>query len=128
MIISNTVLPEELVSFSAELYVSDIEASLDFYSKLPRFCIIRISEDRSFASVLFWQSLIMLFHVPDASGPDTASVELRFLIDDIDAYYAELRAIDTSIVSPLETKDYGLKQFYLHNPDGVHLRFACLSK
>lgn len=67
---------------------------------------------------------LMLGECPDemtAEATGNHSWFLHLLIDDVDAYFAEVLARGADIVSPPGDRDYGLREFVLRTPDGHRL-------
>ena len=49
---------------------------------------------------------------------------VHLLIDDVDAYFHEVRARGADILSPPADRPYGLREFILRTPDGHRLVFG----
>lgn len=64
---------------------------------------------------------LMLGECPDemtAEATGNHSWFLHLLIDDVDGYYASVRARGAEIISPPGNRAYGLREFVLRTPDG----------
>ena len=49
---------------------------------------------------------------------------IHLLVDDVDAYFAELRAKGALLVNTPTNREYGLREFILTTPDGHRLMIA----
>lgn len=52
----------------------------------------------------------------DASGP--IAPEVSIAVDDVDEAYAEALSRGLEIVHPLTTEDWGVRRFFVRDPDG----------
>src|SRR5437016_4375111 len=94
---------KEFVPFGAEVYVSNLEASLKFYQELG-FQIIRKDETHNFVSFEFNGAIFMIEEKPEWAQP-TQGIVLRFVIPDVKSYYDELLKKGVNISKPLAVKD-----------------------
>jgi catechol 2,3-dioxygenase-like lactoylglutathione lyase family enzyme len=70
---------------------------------------------------------VMLGECPDeiaAGDTGNHSWFIHLLVDDVDAYYAELRAKGALLVNTPTNREYGLREFILTTPDGHRLMIA----
>jgi catechol 2,3-dioxygenase-like lactoylglutathione lyase family enzyme len=70
---------------------------------------------------------LMLGECPDevaAGETGNHSWFIHLLVDDVDAYYAELRAKGALLVNTPTNREYGLREFVLTTPDGHRLMIA----
>lgn len=70
---------------------------------------------------------LMLGECPDevaAGETGNHSWFIHLLVDDVDAYYAELRARGALLVNTPTNREYGLREFVLTTPDGHRLMIA----
>lgn len=70
---------------------------------------------------------LMLGECPDeVSAGETGnhSWYMHLLVDDVDGYYAELRAKGALLVNTPTNREYGLREFILTTPDGHRLMIA----
>lgn len=70
---------------------------------------------------------LMLGECPDevaAGETGNHSWFIHLLVDDVDAYYAELRAKGALLVNTPTSREYGLREFVLTTPDGHRLMVA----
>ncbi len=113
---------KEFVPSSAEVYVSNLERSQNFYQKVLGFQVIRRDESHNFISFGFNGAVYMIEQKPELVGP-TKGIILRFLVDDIQSYYDQVQQNGALISKPLAIKDYGAKRFYVTDPDGYQIKF-----
>lgn len=70
---------------------------------------------------------LMLGECPDevaAGETGNHSWFMHLLVDDVDAYYEELRAKGALLVNTPTNREYGLREFILATPDGHRLMIA----
>lgn len=106
-----------------EVYVRDLERSLEFYRALG-FDLVR--RTGGFA-VLSWDGHVLFLdekpELPElAAGRERANV--RIMVPDVDALWQRAHAVGASISAPIGDRYYGLRDFTVRDPDGFGLRFA----
>ncbi|CAM3996992.1 VOC family protein [Deinococcus marmoris] len=108
------------------LNVPDIAASAAFVRKhfgfvaemdLPEVVSLR-REDVGF-SLIFLPTGLKTFKPAEAAGSAGMGLLVAFVVDDIDAEYARLRAEGVQIVTPMETEEWGERYFQMRDPNGV---------
>ncbi|NLI81160.1 MAG: hypothetical protein GX443_05650 [Deltaproteobacteria bacterium] len=110
---------EQLVT---ALYVHDIAKSRRFYESLG-FKVNR--QDRNFMELEWEGSLLFLVEMHDAPASwERPAGNLRVLVPDVDAHWDRCLRLGLEITRPIETRDYGLRDFTVAGPDGLHIRFA----
>jgi catechol 2,3-dioxygenase-like lactoylglutathione lyase family enzyme len=117
-----TELPESMPQLVIEVYVRDLERSLDFYRALGFDLVRRTS---GFA-VLSWAGHVLFLdeqpQLPDLAGRERANV--RVMVPDVDALWQRAQSVGASICAPIADRSYGLRDFTIRDPDGFGLRFA----
>ena len=115
-------LPESTPQLVIEVYVRDLERSLDFYRALG-FDLVR--RTGGFA-VLSWAGHVLFLdeqpQLPDLVGRERANV--RVIVPDVDALWHRVQSVGASISAPIADRSYGLRDFTIRDPDGFGLRFA----
>ena len=126
----------DTVPITVELFVPDVQASVSFYTKKLGFTLIRMErgeqggeERATFAIIALGRAVMLFAHeslrdwlaVPP--GP-AGSISIRIMVEDVDAVHQSARDQGVPIVAEIGDRDYGLRDFSLHDPDGFHLRFA----
>ena len=123
MIHSSKMTDEERVPFAAELSVSSLQRSLDFYVSLG-FEVYRIHEETNFAVLTLGESLLMVWQDP-VDGPRGLGVGLRFYVGEgLRAFYDNAILKDVAITQPYTEAEYGIDEFYIEDPDGYRVRFC----
>ena len=129
---------EPLVPVAPEFFVRDMEASLRFYSDGLGFAILRREPDFAVAALGDAHALLALPEASPAaeatsavetwlaSGPRGVGVNVRIMVDDVDAMYRRAREIGATVVWEIDDRYYGLRDFIIADPDGYCLRFAAL--
>lgn len=122
-----------------ELDVSDLDRSLDFYTRLAGFAVTYARPEERFAYLTLGDAHLMLeeaagpgrrFRTAPLEPPYGRGVNFQIQVDNAAACYARLQAAGSGIVIPLEEKWYrrarqelGQRQFVVADPDGYLLRF-----
>lgn len=100
----------------ADLHVSDIESARDFYSgylglSVEEFnlgWVVRFTSPQTGANVQ------LVTH--DAAAPEDPLISVK--VDDVDAAYEDARRRGYEIVHPLSTERWGVRRFFVRDPDG----------
>lgn len=105
-----------------EVYVRDLERSLDFYRAIG-FDLVR--RTGGFA-VLSWAGHVFFLdeqlQLPDLAGRERANV--RVMVPDVDVLWQRAQSMGATISAPIGDRSYGLRDFTVRDPDGFGLRFA----
>jgi len=120
---------EPLALVAPEFFVRDIQRSIAFYTGALGFTVLRA--EHNFAVVALGEAHVLLAHesiAPDKatldSGPRGSGVNVRIMVDDVDAVYRRATSAGARIVDDIADRYYGLRDFILADPDGFMLRFA----
>lgn len=105
-----------------ELFVRDLAVSLAFYSGLG-FEVERKEED---LAALRWEERALLLQHSTRLGerPPRPFGNLRIMVDDVDACWANALHLGAPVFNPIADRDYGLRDFIVLDPDGFGVRFA----
>jgi len=110
---------EQLV---AEIFVRDIERSIEFYRQLG-FELLR--KEGGFAE-LAWEGhrlfLDQRSKLPPV--PDFPAANMRVMVPDVDRYWTLCQEMKARVVAPIGNRIYGLRDFTVADPDGYGVRFA----
>lgn len=124
----------KFTSITPNLIVRDIAKSTAFYRDVLGFAIKQtVPESAPFVFVwlerdgvpVFLNDLKAAAHdYPDAARlPQGGSATMFFVITGVDAYHAAV-APKASVVMPLKTQFYGMREFAITDPDGHIITFA----
>ena len=121
-----------LTPVAPELFVRDVDASIDFYAKSLGFTLLRTDPPEGgrhfFAEVALGEAVFLLAHQslnPSEGGdPRGRGIHVRVMVDDVDAVRARAREHDVPIAMEIGDRDYGLRDFTVRDPDGFAIRFA----
>jgi catechol 2,3-dioxygenase-like lactoylglutathione lyase family enzyme len=103
-----------------EVVVSDLERSLAFYLSIG---FEQLRRSGPFA-VVHWRGQ-RLFLAEDRGAPAAPRwINLRIMVDDIDAVWERMRALGIAAVHPIGDRHFGLRDFTLVDPSGFEIRFA----
>lgn len=123
-----------------ELYCSEFERSLAFYTDGPGFDVVYRRDDERFALLDLDGSQLMIEQTVDLERmlvaaalrpPYGRGVNLQIPVTDIDGLWARMVGLRCPIFWPLEERWYrvvdretGVRQFVASDPDGYLLRFS----
>jgi uncharacterized glyoxalase superfamily protein PhnB len=139
-------MPRErlVTTLTPELYCSDVQNSIKFYTETLGFSIQYQRPEEGFAMLERQGSRIMLDQVRTTSATATLrtwlagslekpfgrGINLQMVTDDVDALYQHVQKSGAHIFLPMEEKWYGAddkelgnRQFIVLDPDGYMLRF-----
>ena len=113
----------------------DVDASARFYAEKLGFELMRMergsidgAERATFAVVGLGQAAFLIAHKSLEGGlampPDGGSIDIRIVVDDVDALYRRAREGGVAIANEIADRAYGLRDFIIVDPDGFRLRFA----
>ncbi len=105
-----------------ELFVDDLDRSVDFYRRVLGFHLVR--QDASYASLC--HGAVVLGLGPAAGLPERrgAGVEVVLEVDDLDAAYARVMGAGVRPVEAPRERPWGLRDFRILDPDGYYLRIT----
>lgn len=125
-------------SLTPELYVSDLEASLDFYCGLIGFEMEYARPEERFAylkrgnvSLMLEEPIGRTWLAGPLERPFGRGVNLQIMVEDVQALYAICQSAEANLLLALETKAYQRRddtvsqtQFVVQDPDGYLIRLA----
>ena len=104
------------------LYVGDIKKSSEFYRSYG-FEVLR--DEGTFMEFKWEDARLFLSEIPGTPSPPANSIgNLRVMVPDVDKYWHLANEEGATILSPIEDRYYGLRDFIIAGPDGLALRFA----
>ena len=118
---------KELFSHAATILpCTDMEKCAKFYSEKLGFEItFQWGEPIDYIVLKRGEGVsIHLTKRSDQQTPSTSHVALYIFTHDVDALYEEYQKKDVSIHTPIETKEYGMRDFDVMDPEGHILAFG----
>jgi uncharacterized glyoxalase superfamily protein PhnB len=117
-----------------ELFVVDIQASIDFYTRVLNFVASEQQQMDGYTSLRNGDVRLALNHrsaltdnhplqITKRERPGLG-IEIVLEVEDIETLYAHVCSQAWPISSPLQQQDWGLKDFRLIDPDGYYLRLT----
>ncbi|MFC8044193.1 VOC family protein [Nocardia sp. NPDC057353] len=113
------------------LNVPDPRASADFAIRHLGFTehnaaagFIALSRADAGFDLVYLQTGLSTFKPARIAGSAGEGLLVAFVVDDIDAEYARLRAEGAPIETPIETEEWGERYFQLTDPNGVVLQLV----
>jgi catechol 2,3-dioxygenase-like lactoylglutathione lyase family enzyme len=104
------------------LYVRDIKRSSEFYLSYG-FEVLR--DEGTFMELRWENARLFLSEVPDTPPPPANPIgNMRVMVSNVDEYWDLAHEKRAKILSPIEDRYYGLRDFTIGGPDGLALRFA----
>ena len=131
---SNEPLESEM-ELRLELFVEDMDAAIDFYTRVVGFELVR-NEPDYYASLCNGNVILGLGPVsklPAQGGYFTRDitdqrrglgVEIVLEVDDVDAWHRRVLASGRPVFEPLQERPWGLRDFRIVDPDGYYLRIT----
>ena len=111
---------------SPQLIVSDLERSIDFYTKNLGFELDFRYEDFYSGIIKDGYSVHLKSGKPSIEERNNRrkneDLDITFSVDRIEELYEEIVKSSVDIIQPLRTAPYG-KEFYLADPDGYIIAF-----
>src|SRR5258707_15225351 len=101
------------------LAVHDVRRSADFYVQMLGFSIV--NQPPGWIFVARDNCMIMLGECPDDMAPSELGCHSYFAylrVADADSYYNELKAKGADLLSNIEDKPWGMREFALRTVDG----------
>ena len=129
--------PREVAPVCPELFVPDVSAAIDFYTRKLGFTLYRVdppgetNPNSEFAILTLGRAVVMFAadHLYEAMGgiiqsPRGVAIDVRIMVDDADAVYNRCREGGVEIVHEIGDRYYGLRDFVISDLNGFRLRFA----
>jgi len=102
---------------------ADIAASVAWYRDKLGFGVVRLEDDGSYGIVRRDEVELHFWPCKDRNIAENTSAYIR--VDDVDAVQGGMSgAADGGRISPVTDRDWGMREFYVWDPDGNLLRFG----
>jgi len=119
----------KIKNMSPLFVVADLECSIEFYTKQLGFDIDFLYEDFYAGIVKDGFSIHLksgaLFVEERKGRRINDSIDITFLVDDVEKLFEEFLNKPIEIIQPLRQMPYG-KEFYIADPDGYILSYLCV--
>ncbi len=115
-----TPVPTELSSwlhFMPHLPVTDVDTSVSHYQEALGFRVAWQTSDRKLTALASGPVEMLLLVPWDGEGSPPAQSAYIY-VEDPDALHAEYAEAGATIVEPVATRDYGMRDFTISDPDG----------
>jgi catechol 2,3-dioxygenase-like lactoylglutathione lyase family enzyme len=104
------------------LYVRDLKTSSEFYCSYG-FEVLR--DEGTFMELHWEDARLFLSEVPGTPPAPTNPIgNMRVMVPNVDKYWNLAKEKGAAILSNIEDRYYGLRDFTIAGPDGLALRFA----
>jgi catechol 2,3-dioxygenase-like lactoylglutathione lyase family enzyme len=122
----DTITYSRVKKMSPQLLVTDIDRSIEFYTKELGFELDFRYEDFYAGIIKDGNSIHLKSGVPSKEERkkrrDSEDLDIVFSVDGIEELYAQLSNKLVDLIQPLRQMPYG-KEFYIGDPDGYILSF-----
>lgn len=112
--------PEQFYQGAPVLSVPDVPATVAFYRKMLGFRSDPGAETADYTVV--WRDNAAVHFAKGAVAP--TGVRLFFWVKDVNALYEEVIGRRVAIEVPIETRQYGVRDFSVRDPNGVVVVFG----
>jgi GNAT superfamily N-acetyltransferase/predicted enzyme related to lactoylglutathione lyase len=108
---------------TAVLACADVQQTVDFYCTTLGFKQHWLWEDPpTFGAIGMGQAEIFLQRRPNLVGKVDGHAHC-FDVDDVETLHAQHRAAGAQVISPIENKPWGMREYTVRDCNGYHLRF-----
>lgn len=128
---NNQSLPMTITRFNLHFDSPTFDACLTFYRDTLGLPVKSTFENAHRRGVIFAvtpTTELEFFDIMDAEAPKhypaPGTMRIKFMVDDVDAYYAQMQARGVTITAPLADKPWGERAFSIEAPDGLVLHFS----
>jgi catechol 2,3-dioxygenase-like lactoylglutathione lyase family enzyme len=112
---------------------TELEPSMAVRRVMPVFPSQNARENRDFYGRLGLEEVMNLGWITTVASPSSPAAQISFMtsdktapvspdvsveVDDVDEAYAAMRAAGAEIVHPLQDEDWGVRRFFVRDPDG----------
>ncbi|MEM6525619.1 MAG: VOC family protein [Bacteroidota bacterium] len=112
---SATIFPVDNPLASAEYYRDKLGFEITFkWEDPPSYIVTKLGESVS----------IHFVNRADDRKPSRVHVAMMIFTHDVDKVYKRLKENEVEIINPIGTRDYGMRDFDIKDPDGYILSFG----
>jgi catechol 2,3-dioxygenase-like lactoylglutathione lyase family enzyme len=119
-----------LIAAEPQLFVADIPAACDFYTRALGFSVVFSYGDPPFYAQVVRDGARLNFRHVDAPVIDPSRrdedslLAATITVDDAEQLYEELATAGVSFAEDLRTEEWGARTFIIRDPDGNLILFA----
>jgi uncharacterized glyoxalase superfamily protein PhnB/GNAT superfamily N-acetyltransferase len=110
------------------LAVTDIRAAVDFYTRVLGFELDWLWGDPPAHGAVRRDSVQIQLGLNAAMAARASGMQYFLFVSDVERWHALHRANNAEIISPIENKPWGLREYTVRDPWGYELRFAGAEK
>jgi catechol 2,3-dioxygenase-like lactoylglutathione lyase family enzyme len=104
--------------------VADVAATLKFYREKLGFTKEWFWDDPPTDGGVQFGKVELSFHLDPDLAKHVEGQQYDFFVTNIDDLYVRHQQAGVLIVSPLERKQWGMREYTITDPNGYHLRFG----
>ncbi|REK53802.1 MAG: lactoylglutathione lyase [Geobacillus sp.] len=123
---------EMTVNIRLELFVKDLQRSVDFYKNVIR---LDLSSQNESSAMFKTENLNLLLTKEDVISSNHyfseiktsrkgMGVEIILVVPDVQSYYQRICEMQIEVESELKQQEWGMTDFRLIDPDGYYLRIT----
>jgi catechol 2,3-dioxygenase-like lactoylglutathione lyase family enzyme len=116
--------PVTLSRSEAILAVADVAATVRFYRDKLGFTREWLWDDPPTFGGVSWGKVGVMFCLQPALAARVEGHQHAFFVSGIDRLHQRHRDNGVQVISPLEAKPWGLREYTVRDPNGYHLRFG----
>src|SRR5215210_4642953 len=117
----------EGMTLRVEVFPADLDAFVDFYTRVLRF-ELEVDRRPGYAAVARGSTRIGAAKASEHVDPNERAVprgtELVLEVDDLDGEHASVVSADWPVASGIQRQPWGLRDFRLFDPDGYYLQIT----
>jgi uncharacterized glyoxalase superfamily protein PhnB len=117
-------VPGPIVRSEAILAVADVAATIKFYRETLGFTEEWVWADPPTFGGVGWGEVSLMFDLNLELATHLEGHQHYFFVKGVDELYARHQKNGVTIISPLERKPWGEREYTVRDPNGYHLRFG----
>lgn len=121
----------KITAAAISLNVDDVAASADFVTEHLEFTedmsaegFVSLTRPDVGFNLIFLKTGLSTFKPQGIAGSAGEGLLVVFVVEDVDAEYERLQAEGVTIVTPIETEEWGERYFQVADPNGVVFQFV----
>jgi catechol 2,3-dioxygenase-like lactoylglutathione lyase family enzyme len=117
-------IPGPIVKSEAILAVADVAATIKFYREKLGFTKDWVWDDPPTHGGVQWGDVDVSFHLAPELAKHVEGHQHYFFVKGVDDMQARHQQNGVPIISPIERKQWGMREYTVRDPNGYHLRFG----